>query len=92
MSKKLIEVDAAAFDELMYWLGRCADKGHLENCYDLVEPWANFDSASWREVEKAEAAEWIEPVALSSAGPVYDQGFSDGAAEAKRLNATGESA
>ena len=39
--KRLILVDGT-FDELVYWLDRCEDKGHLENCYDLVEPWANF--------------------------------------------------
>lgn len=31
-------------------------------------------------------AEWIEPVALSSCGHVYDAGWRDGVAEAKRLN------
>lgn len=31
-------------------------------------------------------AEWINPVALSSCGPVYDAGWRDGVAEAKRLN------
>lgn len=31
-------------------------------------------------------AEWIDPVALSSCGPVYDAGWRDGVAEAKRLN------
>lgn len=39
--KQLILVDES-FDELMYWLSRCEDKGHLENCADLVEPWKNF--------------------------------------------------
>ena len=39
--KKLILVDGS-FDDLMYWLERCEDKGHLENCLDLVEPWENF--------------------------------------------------
>lgn len=32
-------------------------------------------------------AEWVDPVPLASAGPLYDQGFADGVAEAKRLNA-----
>lgn len=39
---KLIRVNGAFFD-LMYWLERCEKKGHLENCYDLVEPWEKFD-------------------------------------------------
>lgn len=56
MTKKLIEVDAQAFDDLMYWLDRCADKGHLENCHDLVEPWAKFDESSWREVPATQPA------------------------------------
>lgn len=40
-------VAAKGFDDLMYWLDRCESKGHLENCCDLVEPWAAFD---YREV------------------------------------------
>lgn len=32
-----------AFDDLMYWLHRCDDKGHLENCADLIDPWSRFD-------------------------------------------------
>lgn len=47
MTKRLIEVDSETFDDLMYWLDRCENKGHLENCYDLVEPWSKF---SWKEV------------------------------------------
>ena len=39
--KRLIVVDQS-FDDLMYWLDRCEDKGHLENCPDLVEPWSAF--------------------------------------------------
>lgn len=38
---KLVAVKG--FDDLMYWMQRCADKGHLENCYDLVEPWSHFE-------------------------------------------------
>ena len=45
-------VAVRGFDELVYWLGRCEDKGHLENCPDLVQPWAEFD---WREVPPAAA-------------------------------------
>ena len=41
VGKRLIIVDET-FDELMYWLERCEDKGHLENCADLIEPWNNF--------------------------------------------------
>ena len=36
-------VAVKGFDDLMYWLDRCESKGHLENCSDLIEPWANFD-------------------------------------------------
>lgn len=42
---KTIEVPKEEFDVLMYWLERCEDKGHLENCYDLVEPFAKFAEA-----------------------------------------------
>lgn len=38
------------FGELMYWLDRCSDKGHLENCADLIEPYEAFD---WRRPEAA---------------------------------------
>lgn len=41
VGKRLIMVDET-FDELMYWLDRCEDKGHLENCPDLIEPYGNF--------------------------------------------------
>lgn len=40
---RLVQVKSAEFDELMYWLERCGDKGHLERCSDLIEPWAAFD-------------------------------------------------
>lgn len=32
-----------AFADLMFWLDRCADKGHLENCQDLIEPYERFE-------------------------------------------------
>ena len=32
-----------AFDDLVYCLERCERKGHLDNCPDLIEPWAQFD-------------------------------------------------
>jgi len=35
-------IAVSGFDELMYWLDRCDNKGHLDNCADLIEPWANF--------------------------------------------------
>ena len=47
---KLVAV--RGFDELVYWLERCDDKGHLENCPNLVQPWAEFD---WREIPPAAA-------------------------------------
>lgn len=39
---QMIFVNDAFFD-LMFWLDRCADRGHLENCYDLIEPYGRFD-------------------------------------------------
>jgi hypothetical protein len=39
---KLVAVNAG-FDDLMFWLNRCHSKGHLDNCFDLVEPWERFD-------------------------------------------------
>jgi hypothetical protein len=39
--KRQIMVDET-FDDLMYWLERCDEKGHLENCSDLIGPWSNF--------------------------------------------------
>lgn len=31
--------------ELEYWLDRCYDKGHLENCQDLIEPFEALNKA-----------------------------------------------
>lgn len=44
MSEKdtLIRVNWGEFHDLMFWLERCSDRGHLDNCYDLVAPWNNF--------------------------------------------------
>lgn len=39
---ELVAVNSG-FDDLIYWLNRCEEKGHLENCSDLIEPWAAFD-------------------------------------------------
>lgn len=36
-------VAVKGFHELVCWLDRCADKGHLDNCPDLIEPWEAFD-------------------------------------------------
>lgn len=36
-------VAVKGFDDLVYWMDRCDSKGHLENCADLIEPWAAFD-------------------------------------------------
>lgn len=36
-------VAVKGFDSLVYWLDRCASKGHLDNCPDLIEPWEAFD-------------------------------------------------
>jgi hypothetical protein len=38
-------VPKAEFDDLMYWLDRCDEKGHLDNCPDLIEPLQAFNQA-----------------------------------------------
>lgn len=40
-----VALPAAEWSEMEYWLNRCEDKGHLENCSDLLEPWANLSAA-----------------------------------------------
>lgn len=42
------------FDSLVFWLERCEQKGHLENCSDLVEPWEKFE---YLEVDAPQPAE-----------------------------------
>ena len=60
---KLVAVNAG-FDDLMYWLNRCDEKGHLENCSDLIEPWAAFDyrllTSAPQEEPKSAAPELLE--------------------------------
>jgi hypothetical protein len=51
----------------MFWLGRCSDKGHLDNCFDLVEPWEAFN---WNEVERPATAQ-TQPENIRT-GPPYD--------------------
>lgn len=41
-------VAVKGLSELMYWLDRCSDKGHLENCADLIEPYEAFE---WRKID-----------------------------------------
>jgi hypothetical protein len=53
--KRLIVVDQS-FDDLMYWLDRCEDKGHLENCPDLVEPWSAFQYENYTTPPAAQPA------------------------------------
>jgi hypothetical protein len=55
--KRLIVVDQS-FDDLMYWLGRCEDKGHLENCHDLVEPWSAFQYENYTTPPAAQR-QWV---------------------------------
>lgn len=48
MTEKIIPdgyklVAVKGLDELVYWLERCKDKGHLENCADLIEPFEAFE-------------------------------------------------
>ena len=38
-------VPSKEFHALWFWLDRCEDKGHLDNCYDLVQPLADFNKA-----------------------------------------------
>jgi hypothetical protein len=83
---KLVAVKG--FDDLMYWMQRCADKGHLENCFDLVEPWTAFE---WEEISSAPTAPQVgekhwtenEPVRLADSriGRVYIAGPMTGIAE-----------
>jgi hypothetical protein len=68
--KRLILVDGT-FDELVYWLDRCEDKGHLENCYDLVEPWANF---KYEDYTSPPQREWVE-LTNEEIGLVSDERF-----------------
>lgn len=60
----------AAFADLMYWLERCDNKGHLENCSDLIEPWAAFQ---WQ----AAATPTPAPAAQSEAVGTCE-GYADG--------------
>jgi hypothetical protein len=53
--KRLIVVDQS-FDDLMYWLDRCEDKGHLENCPDLVEPYSVFQYENYAHQPAAQPA------------------------------------
>lgn len=41
------DVPSAEFDDLMFWLDRCDDKGHLDNCPDLIVPMAAFNRARY---------------------------------------------
>ena len=48
MTEKIIPdgyklVAVKGLDELVYWLERCKDKGHIENCADLIEPFEAFE-------------------------------------------------
>ena len=46
-------VAVKGFDDLVYWLNRCAEKGHLEACSDLIDPWSAF---GYRKVATTNAA------------------------------------
>ena len=41
----MVLVPSKEFNELIHWLDRCDDKGHLDNCPDLIEPLADFNKA-----------------------------------------------
>lgn len=38
----LVCVNGEDFSNLMFWLERCSDRGHLDQCFDLVEPTETF--------------------------------------------------
>lgn len=57
MTEKIIPdgyklVAVKGLDELVYWLDRCKDKGHIENCADLIDPWDAFE---FRRIAAAQA-------------------------------------
>ena len=66
---KLVRVKAAEFDDLMFWMQRCNDKGHLENCLDLVDPWGKF------EYEEIAASPQPQPVQPRERWHVGDSAF-----------------
>jgi len=43
--KATVSLPAAEWSDMEFWLDRCEDKGHLENCPDLVEPWSDLKAA-----------------------------------------------
>jgi hypothetical protein len=53
-------VAVKGFDDLIFWLDRCERKGHLDNCFDLVEPWGKFE---WQEVSPDTTSTACAPVA-----------------------------
>lgn len=44
-AKKYARLPLTEWGELEYWLDRCYDKGHLEQCSDLIEPYQNLSNA-----------------------------------------------
>ena len=40
-----VSLPAKEWNAMAFWLGRCEDKGHLERCSDLLEPWAQLQAA-----------------------------------------------
>lgn len=45
MPEGIVELPAKEWNAMAFWLGRCEDKGHLERCSDLVEPWEELQAA-----------------------------------------------
>ena len=58
-------IAVTGFDELMYWMQRCEEKGHLENCPDLIEPYQAFDYQPITTPPAAQPAPVQEPVEMS---------------------------
>ena len=82
MTEKIIPdgyklVAVKGLDELVYWLERCKDKGHIENCADLIEPFEAFEYRnvseesviSAHEAKAAPAAPQGEPFGYFRAEP-----------------------
>lgn len=73
MTEKIIPdgyklVAVKGLDELVYWLERCKDKGHLEDCADLIEP---FEAFEYRNVSE----ESVIAAHEAKAAPAVPQGW-----------------
>jgi hypothetical protein len=71
-------VAVKGFDELMYWLDRCERKGHLENCPDLIEPYAAFDYRTIDTTPPAAQRQWVDLTDRQIESIFIDAGWSWG--------------